>query len=45
MTCPAHLAVPTGLACTRTDEHDSGHCYESTSGMAHHRHEDDGGDS
>ncbi|HEY0888924.1 MAG TPA: hypothetical protein VGE38_04865 [Nocardioides sp.] len=32
MTCHAHLGgFPDGLTCTRTDAHDRGHTYESTS--------------
>jgi hypothetical protein len=46
MTCAARLhGDPTGLACTGADDHEFGCTFESTSGMAHHRHEDDGGES
>jgi len=45
MTCTATLGDSEGLACMRTDDHAAGHIFHSTSGMAHHRHEDDGGDS
>lgn len=32
--CDAHLNnEPTGLCCTRTDPHENGHCYQSTSGQ------------